>query len=49
MSVVLVTHNIYHAYQVADRFYLLSHGQCVLDVNKKDTNIEDLTRIIVAH
>jgi simple sugar transport system ATP-binding protein len=49
MSVVLVTHNIYHAYQVADRFFLLSHGKCVLDVKKKDTDIEELTKIIVAH
>lgn len=49
MSVVLVTHNIYHAYQVADRFVLLSHGQKVLDTKKEDTSIEELTRIIVAH
>jgi len=46
-SVVLVTHNIYHAYQVADRFFLLSHGKCVLDVKKEDTGIEELIEIIV--
>lgn len=49
LSVVLVTHNIYHAFQVADRFFLLSHGKNVLDVLKKDTTTEELTRIIVAH
>lgn len=49
MSVVLVTHNIYHAFQVADRFFLLSHGKCVLDVNKSETNTEELTKFIVAH
>jgi len=49
MSVVLVTHNIYHAYQVADRFSLLSHGKKILDTLKKDTTTEELTRIIVAH
>ena len=49
LSVVLVTHNIYHAFQVADRFFLLSHGKCVLDVDKKETDIEELIEIIVKH
>lgn len=49
MSVVLVTHNIYHAYQVADRFVLLSHGRKIMDTRKEDTSIEELTKIIVAH
>jgi simple sugar transport system ATP-binding protein len=49
MSVVLVTHNIYHAHQVADRFVLLSHGRKIMDTLKKDTSTEELTRIIVAH
>jgi simple sugar transport system ATP-binding protein len=49
MSVVLVTHNIYHAHQVADRFVLLSHGKKIMDTLKKDTSTEELTRIIVAH
>lgn len=48
LSVVLVTHNIYHAFQVADRFFLLSHGKNVLDVEKRDTTTEELTKIIVA-
>ncbi len=49
LSIVLVTHNIFHAYQVADRFFLLSQGECVLDVDKSETDIDELTRIIVAH
>jgi simple sugar transport system ATP-binding protein len=47
ISSVLVTHNIYHGYQVADRFVVLSHGQKIMDVAKKDTSIEELTEIIV--
>jgi simple sugar transport system ATP-binding protein len=46
LSVVLVTHNIYHAYQVADRFVLLSHGKKIMDVKREDTTIEELTTII---
>jgi len=48
VSSVLVTHNIYHAYGVADRFVVLSHGRRMLEVAKEDTNIEELTQIIVA-
>jgi simple sugar transport system ATP-binding protein len=47
ISSVLVTHNIYHGYQVADRFVVLSHGAKIMDVAKKDTSIKELTEVIV--
>jgi simple sugar transport system ATP-binding protein len=43
VSSVLVTHNLYHAYQVRDRFAVMSYGQKVYDVAKGDTYIEELT------
>mgnify|MGYP001317440702 CR=1 FL=1 len=46
---VLVTHNIYDAYRVADRFVVLSHGHTVLEVNKEETDVEELTRFVVSH
>ncbi|HPO14820.1 MAG TPA: ATP-binding cassette domain-containing protein [Candidatus Hydrogenedentes bacterium] len=49
ISSVLVTHNIYHAYRVADRFVVLSHGRTVLEVDKPDTDVEELTRFVVSH
>lgn len=48
LGVVLVTHNMFHAYQVADRFVLLSHGKVVLDLMKGDTTIQEITDIICA-
>lgn len=48
ISCVLVTHNIYHGYQVADRFVVLSHGKLVKEVAKEDTDVEELTRFVVA-
>ena len=48
ISSVLVSHNLHHAYQVADRFVVLSHGKKVKDVPKEETNIEELTKIIVS-
>jgi simple sugar transport system ATP-binding protein len=47
VSSVLVTHNLYHAYQLCDRFVILSHGSKVGDVKKADTSIEHLTRLVV--
>ncbi len=44
ISSVLVSHNLYHAY----RFVVLSHGKKVKDVPKEETDIEELTKIIVS-
>jgi simple sugar transport system ATP-binding protein len=47
VSSVLVTHNLYHAYQVCDRFVVMSHGREVVDVAKAATSIDELTRYVV--
>ncbi len=47
VSSVLVTHNLYHAYKVCDRFVIMSHGTKVLDVARADTTIEELTEHVV--
>ena len=47
VSSVLVTHNLYHAYQVCDRFVIMSHGTKVFDVHKADTTISQLTEYVV--
>lgn len=47
ISSVLVTHNLYHAYQVCDRFVVMSRGQKIYDVPKRDTTIEELTQHVI--
>ncbi len=47
VSSVLVTHNLYHAYQVCDRFVVMSHGTKVLDVAKEATSLEALTEAVI--
>jgi simple sugar transport system ATP-binding protein len=47
VSSVLVTHNLYHAYQVCDRFVVMSHGAKVLDVPKEETSLEALTEAVI--
>jgi simple sugar transport system ATP-binding protein len=47
VSSVLVTHNLYHAYQVCDRFVVMNHGQKTLDAPKHKTSIEELTQHVI--
>jgi len=48
ISVIFITHNFYHVHAVADRFIVLSHGQKVGDVLKKDTSIDKLSELVVS-
>jgi simple sugar transport system ATP-binding protein len=46
-SSVLVTHNLYHAFMVCDRFVVMSHGEKVFEAAKKDTTIEEVTDHVI--
>ena len=47
VSSVIVTHNLYHAFQVCDRFVVMSHGKVVFEKNKQNTNIEEVTEQVI--
>lgn len=46
LSVIFITHNIYHVYSVADRFAILEHGEKLGDFNKDEVSAEDIIEII---
>lgn len=46
LSVIFITHNIYHVYSVADRFAILEHGEKLGDFNKDEVSAEDVIEII---
>jgi simple sugar transport system ATP-binding protein len=46
-SSVLVTHNLYHAFMVCDRFVVMSHGTKVFEAKKADTTIEEVTDHVI--
>lgn len=46
ISVVFITHNIFHAYNIADRFVILSHGEGLADLRKEETSIDHLIELI---
>ena len=44
---IFITHNLHHVYPVSDRLIVFARGEKIADVQKKNTSIEDLTRMIV--
>lgn len=49
VSCVLVTHNLYHAWQVCDRFVVMNRGRKIADVEKADTSLEEITQYVTRH
>jgi len=46
VSVIFITHNIYHVYEVADRIVVLDHGRKIADLIKAKVTPEDVIEII---
>ena len=47
VAAVFITHNLYHAYPVAERFVVLNRGRKVADVRRAEVSIEKLSELIV--
>jgi len=47
VSSVLVTHNIYHAFMVCDRFVVMSHGTPVFEARKEETTMQEVTDHVI--
>ena len=47
ISVIFITHNLYHVYSVAERFLAMRKGELVDDVKKENTSIEKLTQELI--
>jgi simple sugar transport system ATP-binding protein len=47
LSVIFITHNIGHVYQVADRFTIVSHGHKVGDFMKDEVSQEEIASMIM--
>jgi simple sugar transport system ATP-binding protein len=43
LSSILVTHNLYDAYRICDRFVVMGRGQVVFQATQKETSVEELT------
>lgn len=47
ISVIFITHNLHQVFTISDRIVVLSHGKKLVDIKKKDTNVDELSEIIV--
>jgi len=47
ISVIFITHNISQVFTISDRIVVLSKGEKLADIKKEDTNVDDLSEIIV--
>lgn len=47
ISVIFITHNLHHVFTISDRIVVLSHGKKLVDIKKEDTNVDELSEIIV--
>lgn len=46
VSVIIISHNIYHVYEVSDRIVVLDHGRKILDTPKDKVTPEDVIETI---
>jgi len=47
IAAIVITHNLYHVFPVAERFVILNRGETAANVKKEDTSIEKLSELIV--
>jgi len=39
---ILITHNLFDAYRVCDRFVVIARGEKVFEARREDTTVEEL-------
>jgi simple sugar transport system ATP-binding protein len=44
ISCIFISHNIYHTYDIADRFAVLDRGQVVLEISKAEITADELVK-----
>jgi simple sugar transport system ATP-binding protein len=46
LGIIFISHNVYHAYPIGDRFTVLDHGRSLGTFDKEDTSIEELEKMM---
>jgi len=47
VSIIYVSHLLHHVYEIADRIVVLSKGRKIAELNKEETTVSELTKLIV--
>ena len=48
VSVIVISHNLYHVFPVADRIVVLSKGKKIADLSKEKVDIEEVAKLIIS-
>jgi simple sugar transport system ATP-binding protein len=43
---ILVTHNLFDAYRICDRYVVMAHGQVVLEAKRGEVSVDDLVEVV---
>lgn len=46
LGIIFITHNVYHVYEVADRFVILDRGVKIAEYRKEEVSPEDVIETI---
>ena len=46
LGIIFISHNVYHAYPIGDRFTVLDHGSSLGTFDKEDISVEELERMM---
>lgn len=47
VSTIFITHNIYHAFDIAERFVVMARGRKMADIRKEETSIQGLSDLVL--
>jgi len=47
IAVIFITHNLYHVFDVADRFVVMARGKKMADVKKEEISLDELSELVV--
>jgi len=47
ITVIFISHDIHHIFALADRFVIIARGEKVLEIEKKDSTIDEIEKLLV--
>ena len=47
VSSIFISHNLNHVYPISDRIVVMARGEKMADVERNETSVSELTRMIV--
>ncbi len=48
ISVIFVTHNAHEVFEVADRFVILQNGRSIANLDRRDTDLEGIEKLLIS-